>query len=216
MERIIAPSILASDFANLQAEIEMLNESSAGWIHIDVMDGMFVPNISFGMPVLSAIKKHAKKPLDVHLMIEDPDRYLQDFKDAGAEWISVHYEACRHLHRTIQQIKAVGCKAGVALNPHTAVNVLEPILADLDYILIMSVNPGFGGQKFIESTPAKIKKLKGMLDAIGSKAIIQVDGGVNSSNTPRLVEAGASSLVAGSFVFKSDNPKQTIEDLRTV
>lgn len=216
MGRIIAPSILASDFANLQSEIEMLNESSAEWIHIDVMDGNFVPNISFGMPVIHAINKHAKKPLDVHLMIEKPERYIEDFKKVGAEWISVHFEACTHLHRTLQQIKDAGCKAGVALNPHTPVESLESILDEVDYVLVMSVNPGFGGQKFINTTAKKVKKLKAMLDAIGSDAIIQVDGGVNIDNTPMLVEAGASSLVAGSFVFKSDDPKKTIEELRTI
>ena len=216
MERIIAPSILASDFANLQKEIEMLNESSAQWIHVDVMDGMFVPNISFGMPVIQAVKKHAKKPLDVHMMKEDPGRYIEEFKKVGADKISVHYEACPHLHRTLQQIKDTGCLAGVALNPHTPVENLKSILADVDFIVLMSVNPGFGGQKFIEGTYQKVRDLRAMLNAIGSEAHIQIDGGVNVSNAPKLLEAGASNLVAGSFVFNSEDPIATIENLRTV
>lgn len=175
MERIIAPSILASDFANLQSEMEMLNESSAQWIHVDVMDGVFVPNISFGMPVISAIKKHSKKPLDVHLMIEDPGRYIEEFKRVGADMISVHYEACTHLHRTLQQIKAVGCQAGVALNPHTPVENLKSILSEVDYVVLMSVNPGFGGQKFIEGTYQKVRDLRAMLNEIGSDAYIQIN-----------------------------------------
>lgn len=216
MERIIAPSILASDFANLQSEIEMLNESAAQWIHVDVMDGIFVPNISFGMPVIAAIKKHAEKPLDVHLMIEDPGRYIEAFKNVGADMISVHYEACTHLHRTLQQIKGVNCLAGVVLNPHTPVENLKSVLADVDYVVLMSVNPGFGGQKFIQGTYQKVKDLRAMLNEIGSKAHIQIDGGVNATNAPKLLEAGASNLVAGSFVFNSEDPLKTIEDLRTI
>ena len=207
---IIAPSVLAADFANLQRDCEMLNVSQADWFHIDIMDGVFVPNISFGMPVLEAIQRHAKKPLDVHLMIVQPERYVETFKKLGAEFITVHYEACPHLHRTIQLIKDLGCKAGVALNPHTPVNVLEDIIQDIDMVLIMSVNPGFGGQKFIEHTYEKVRKVRQMSATI----IIEIDGGITSKNAKQLILAGASALVAGSFVFSSENPIQTILDLK--
>ena len=211
---IIAPSVLAADFANLQRDIKMINESQADWFHIDIMDGVFVPNISFGMPVLEAINKHAKKVLDVHLMIVDPDRYIKTFKDLGTDILTVHYEACTHLHRTVQAIKTEGMKAGVALNPHTPVAVLEDIIQDLDLVLIMSVNPGFGGQSFIENTYDKVRKLKAMIDVKRSSAIIEIDGGVNSVNAKALVEAGANALVAGNFVFKSENPIATIKELK--
>jgi ribulose-phosphate 3-epimerase len=210
----IAPSILAADFANIQIEVEMLNASQADYIHVDIMDGMFVPNISFGLPVTEAIHRHATKPLDVHLMIVDPDRYLEAFRNAGAAVISVHVEACTHLHRTVQAIKALGCKAGVALNPHTSVSLLEDIIEELDLVCLMSVNPGFGGQKFIPRTFDKVRKLKSMIDISGSKALIEIDGGVNLQNAPLLVEAGADVLVAGNFVFSSSNPIGTIQDLK--
>jgi len=211
---IIAPSILASDFANLEREVHMLNESDADWIHIDIMDGVFVPNISFGLPVTSAVKKHARKPLDVHLMIVHPERYLDAFKQAGASTITVHYEACEHLHRTIQEIKALGCKAGVAINPHTNVNLLEDIIADIDLVCVMSVNPGFGGQKFIERTFEKIRTLKAMITAAKSQALIEIDGGVNLDNASTLRQAGADVLVAGNFVFSASNPKAVISQLK--
>ncbi len=213
---VIAPSVLAADFGNLQRDVEMINDSQADWFHIDIMDGVFVPNISFGMPVLDAINKHAKKTLDVHLMIVDPDRYIKTFKDLGTDILTVHYEACTHLHRTIQAIKAEGMQAGVALNPHTNVNVLEDVIQDLDLVLIMSVNPGFGGQSFIENTYDKVRKLRAMIEAKGASTIIEIDGGVTSKNAKALVEAGADALVAGSFVFKSDNPKDTIAELKNL
>jgi ribulose-phosphate 3-epimerase len=213
---MIAPSLLAADFANLQKEVEMLNQSEADLIHLDVMDGAFVPNISFGMPVISAVKKHAKKPLDVHLMIDDADNYIEDFKKVGADWISVHYEACAHLHRTIQSIKAAGCKAGVVLNPHTSVELIENLIPDLDFVLLMSVNPGFGGQKFIPFVISKVHKLKQKIQELNPSCLIEVDGGVNSENAPDLVKAGADILVAGSFVFKADNPEKVISDLKNI
>ncbi|OJV16515.1 MAG: ribulose-phosphate 3-epimerase [Dyadobacter sp. 50-39] len=209
----IAPSILAADFANLQRDVEMINSSSAGYIHVDIMDGMFVPNISFGLPVCEAVHRHAKKPLDVHLMIEQPDRYLEAFRNAGAAGITVHYEACPHLHRTIQHIKELGAEPGVALNPHTPVDVLSEIMGDVSLILIMSVNPGFGGQKFIENTYRKIAALDSYRKKFGYNFKIEVDGGVNLSNAPRLVREGVDILVAGSFVFTSPDPAQTIAEL---
>ena len=214
MAPIIAPSILAADFANIQKEVEMLNESSADWIHIDVMDGVFVPNISFGMPVMAAIQKHAKKPMDVHLMIEKPERYVAKFRELGADTISVHYEACPHLHRNLQQLKDLGCKAGVAINPHTSVDLLEDTLQDIDLVCLMSVNPGFGGQKFIERTYQKVRKLRAMAKAQNTELLIEIDGGVNSNNAPKLIEAGADVLVAGSFVFRSEDPIATIAGLK--
>lgn len=214
MNPIIAPSILASDFANLQSEVEMLEKSQADWLHIDIMDGRFVPNISFGFPVMEAIKRHATKPMDVHLMIVEPELYIERFRAAGADTISVHIEACNHLHRTIQQIKATGAKAGVAVNPHTSVQLLDDVIAELDLVCLMSVNPGFGGQKFIENTYRKIEALKNLIEARNSKALIEVDGGVNENNASLLLDKGANVLVAGNFVFSSADPIQTIADLK--
>jgi ribulose-phosphate 3-epimerase len=214
MSYLVAPSILSADFANIQRDVEMINKSEADWFHVDIMDGMFVPNISFGFPVVKAIKKHAKKPLDVHLMINDPDRYLQQFKEAGADVLSVHLEACNHLHRTIQGIKALGMKAGVAINPHTSVHLLADIIADIDLVCIMSVNPGFGGQKFIENTYSKIKSLKELIREKNAAALIEIDGGVDLNNYKKLVETGATVLVAGNTVFSSVDPVQTITQLK--
>lgn len=213
---IIAPSVLAADFANLQRDIEMINNSEADWFHIDIMDGVFVPNISFGMPVLEAISKHAKKTIDVHLMIVDPDRYIKTFKDLGANILTVHYEACTHLHRTLQAIKAEGMEAGVALNPHTNVALLEDVINDIDMVCLMSVNPGFGGQSFIENTYKKIKQLKEIINRNNASTLIEIDGGVTNQNARLLIEAGADVLVAGSYVFKASDPIATIADLKKI
>lgn len=211
---LIAPSLLASDFANLQKECEMLNRSEADWFHIDVMDGVFVPNISFGMPVIEAMKRHAEKPMDVHLMIEKPERYIKEFKEVGADILSVHYEASTHLHRSLQAIRKEGMKAGVAINPHTPVSLLKDVIEDIDLVCMMSVNPGFGGQSFIEKTYDKVKDLKDIILAANASTLIEIDGGVSTKNASKLVECGADVLVAGSFVFKSDNPEQTIAELK--
>jgi ribulose-phosphate 3-epimerase len=215
-KHLIAPSVLAADFGNLQRDLEMINESSADWFHIDIMDGVFVPNISFGMPVLRDINKHAKKTIDVHLMIVNPDQYIETFASLGADILTVHYEACTHLHRTIQAIKAAGMKAGVALNPHSSVDLLKDTIKDIDLVCLMSVNPGFGGQSFIENTYDKIKELKELIKSKGSKCQIEIDGGVTNKNAEKLVQTGANILVAGSYVFKSDNPLQTIDKLSSL
>jgi ribulose-phosphate 3-epimerase len=216
MSHLIAPSVLAADFANLQRDIEMINDSNADWFHIDIMDGVFVPNISFGMPVMAAMKKHTKKPMDVHLMIVNPDQYISTFKKIGADILTVHYEACTHLHRTLQAIKSEGMKAGVALNPHTPIHLLEDVIKDIDLVCIMSVNPGFGGQSFIKNTYDKVKQLKALITKKGASTLIEIDGGVNIYNAKALTDAGADVLVAGSFVFKADDPVATIKELKAV
>jgi len=213
---LIAPSVLAADFANLQRDVEMINRSEADWFHIDIMDGVFVPNISFGMPVLRDLAKHANKTIDVHLMIVDPDRYIKTFADLGSDVLTVHYEACTHLHRTLQAIKAEGMQAGVALNPHTSVALLEDVIQDIDLVCLMSVNPGFGGQKFIENTYEKVRALKALIERKGANTKIEIDGGVTDQNAAALVEAGADVLVAGSFVFKSEDPIATVANLKAL
>lgn len=213
---LIAPSILAADFGNLQRDVEMINQSDAHWFHLDVMDGVFVPNISFGMPIINSIAKHASKTLDAHLMIIDPDRYIKTFADLGVDYLTVHYEACTHLHRTLQAIKAEGMKAGVALNPHSNINLLEDTINDIDLVCIMSVNPGFGGQSFIENTYSKVEKLKEMIAKKNATTLIQIDGGVTNKNAKQLAEAGADVLVAGSYIFRSENPTETIVELNNL
>lgn len=214
MRHLIAPSMLSADFGNLNRDIDMINRSQADWFHIDVMDGMFVPNISFGFPVMKVIRERARKPLDVHLMIESPERYIERFAEAGADYISIHYEVCPHLHRNIQQLKNAGVKAGIVLNPHTSVSLLGDVISDIDYVLLMSVNPGYGGQKFIENTYDKIRQLKNIILRKNANALIEVDGGVNIENAPKLIDAGADILVAGSTVFSSDDPEKTIRQLK--
>ena len=216
MPTLIAPSVLAADFANLQRDSEMLNKSEADWFHIDIMDGVFVPNISFGMPVLKAIAKHATKPLDVHLMIVNPDQYIETFAELGSAVLTVHYEACDHLHRTLQKIKSCGMKAGVALNPHTPITVLESIIKDVDVVCLMSVNPGFGGQSFIEETYTKVRTLKTLIQEKESATLIEIDGGVTNKNAKQLIDAGADVLVAGSYVFGAEDPIQTIAGLKKI
>lgn len=216
MSHLIAPSVLSADFANLQRDAEMINNSKADWFHVDVMDGVFVPNISFGFPVISALKKHARKPLDVHLMIVEPDKYITEFKKCGAEILTVHYEACTHLHRTLQAIRAEGMKAGVALNPHTPVHLIADIIHEIDLLLVMSVNPGFGGQKFIEQSLDKVKEAAEIIHEKKAKTLIEVDGGVTDKNAKQLIESGANVLVAGSYVFNSADPGKTIEGLKTI
>ena len=213
---LIAPSILAADFGNLQRDVEMINQSDAHWFHLDVMDGVFVPNISFGMPIINSIAKHATKTLDAHLMIIDPDRYIKVFADLGVDYLTVHYEACTHLHRTLQAIKAEGMKAGVALNPHSNINLLEDTINDIDLVCIMSVNPGFGGQSFIENTYSKVEKLKELITKKNASTLIQIDGGVTNKNAKRLAESGADVLVAGSYIFRSENPTETIVELNNL
>ena len=214
MSILLAPSMLSANFGELDKDVELVNEGAADWFHLDIMDGVFVPNISYGFPVVKAMAKKAKKPLDAHLMIVDPDRYLSNFAELGVEWLSVHYEACTHLHRTVQAIKALGMKAGVALNPHTSITLLEDIIMDLDYVLVMSVNPGFGGQSFIENSLDKVRRLKKMIDEKGAKCLIQVDGGVYLHNLNVPVEAGANVIVAGSAVFGSEDPAQAVRDFK--
>jgi ribulose-phosphate 3-epimerase len=216
MAHLISPSLLSADFGNLQRDIEMINKSDADWIHLDIMDGLFVPNISYGFPIIQLVKKHAKKPIDAHLMIVDPDRYIDDFYKAGANILTVHYEACNHLHRTIQKIKSLGMKAGVSLNPHSPVHLLSDIITDVDLVLIMSVNPGYGGQKFIPNAIERIKELKKLISDKKSKAQIEIDGGVDNTNAKILVDSGCDVLVSGSYIFKSENQIETIKGLKNL